>query len=480
MFRAVLAALAYLLPILVLPALADPLPAMWQVERERYQALYKAACGGDRAAYNKLKKAAEVDRSPAAMNSLRITHYVKRCGYGNGDTDYTRKLLMDAAELGYPIAQSNQGLAHLKGTDGFERDPKAGVRLMEQAARGGYGRAAGYLAREYTRGEFLEQDLDKAETLLQVARQEDVAEKDIKTYEKDLAAQRQAQEQEQELAAPEDRPVYAGLAVSVDDAAFGWSYDQDSQEAAQQRALAECRERNGANCAPKLILEGRGCAGYAYEQGGSPYGWGVNHDQAAAQSRAAQECRSRNGGEACGGGKGWICNTRSTRDLTVVFEAENVSGAPQAVASGDMCVLVLSQRCPNWYGHQIVGLEPPKSVQVFNYTSTISFPGCGQKIDDETMIFHLEGNRLDADGDIHKKLDGKLQAEFKKRLLDYRAKVQTKYPQCRGYKPYVKVLRVKNVEDFQDRVMESCTSDLAYLRKNPHPKSKGWRKLCID
>lgn len=97
------------------------------------------------------------------------------------------------------------------------------------------------------------------------------------------------------------------------------------------------------------------------------------------------------------------------------------------------------------------------------------------------MIFHLEGNRLDADEDIHEKLDGKLQAEFKKRLLDYRAKVQTKYPQCRGYNgPYVYVKRVKNIEYFQDYMMKSCTSDLAYLRKNPHPKGKGWRKLCID
>lgn len=66
-----------LLSALALPLAADPLPAMWQAERERYQGLFEAACEGDRAAYDQLKTVAEVDRSPVAMNSLRITQYVK-------------------------------------------------------------------------------------------------------------------------------------------------------------------------------------------------------------------------------------------------------------------------------------------------------------------------------------------------------------------------------------------------------------------
>ncbi|MBD8876484.1 DUF4189 domain-containing protein [Roseibium polysiphoniae] len=474
MFRAVPAALAYLLPVLVLPALADPLPAMWQVERERYQALYKAACGGDRAAYNKLKKAAEVDRSPAAMNSLRITHYVKKCGYGDGESDYTRKLLMESAELGYPIAQSNLGVARLKGSDGFERDSKAGVRLMEQAARGGYGRAAGYLAREYTRGEFLEQDLDRAETLIQVATQEDVAEKDIKTYEKDLAIERQAQAKV--IAALEDRPVYAGLAVSVDDAAFGWSYDQDSKEAARQRALAECRERNGANCAPKLILEGRGCAGYAYEQGGSPYGWGVNRDQAAAQSRAAQECRTRNGGNSCGGGKGWICNTRSTRDLTVVFEAENVSGAPQSVASGSVCPVEIMQFCENWFGGRVSGTVMGKMI-ISDFSKTVSYENCGVNKDSTYahVIGWYKGKWDSSRGQNH--LNEEQKSMVKKMLFAHREKVQAKYPECGDRGTRLLIFTPEKKENHERVRKSKCTTSLEAVRSN---RKGEFKQLCVE
>lgn len=89
---------------------------------------------------------------------------------------------MDSAELGYPIAQSNLGISYPRGENGFPRDPEAAVRLLEQAARGGFGAAAGYLANAYIEGKYLNQDLDRAEALLNVARQENVTEKKIKAY----------------------------------------------------------------------------------------------------------------------------------------------------------------------------------------------------------------------------------------------------------------------------------------------------------
>lgn len=448
-------------------AQADPLPSMWEADRQTYRKLQVAACDGDRGAYKKLEAAAERDRNAAAMNWFRITLYVKECGYGDGDTDRTRKLLVDAAEAGYPIAQSNLGVSYLKGENGFPRDPSKGVALMERAARGGYGVAAGYLAKEYIDGTSLEQDLERAESLIGVAREEGVDGDRIARYETALGQARAV-----ERAAAEKEPVFAALVISEPDAAFGWAYDQGDREAAVKTATAECKDRSGRSCKPVLVLEGRGCAGYSYASGGTPYGWGVNRDRGAAQSRAAQECRARNGGASCDGGDGWVCNTRSERDLNVVYEAENTSGDAVPSTSSRVCQMQLMQYCENWFGGRVAG-SVHESIIVSDFRHTVSFENCGD--DDYAQSIGMSKGKWSRGNDWVRGMTDQHKSMFWDLLHEHRRNVQAVYPECRDHG--TKALVFPPGSDWPRGKKRFCTTSLEEVRSNGED---GFMRLCLE
>lgn len=76
---------------------------------------------------------------------------------------------------------------------------------------------------------------------------------------------------------------------------YGFSYDYAQMRDAEQRAIDEC----GSNC-QVVVRFNRGCAAYAADQtlGSTLYGWAIQDSEQAAQQRALLECTSR-GGERC-------------------------------------------------------------------------------------------------------------------------------------------------------------------------------------
>lgn len=75
---------------------------------------------------------------------------------------------------------------------------------------------------------------------------------------------------------------------------FGWAIDYEDRDAADARALAECR-RLGGECHVVLRFTG-GCGAYAVQAGSDAvYGWGTNTTRPAAESRARDEVRQRGG-----------------------------------------------------------------------------------------------------------------------------------------------------------------------------------------
>jgi hypothetical protein len=94
---------------------------------------------------------------------------------------------------------------------------------------------------------------------------------------------------------------YGALATGPN-AAWGVSWDHDTQAGANARALKEC----GGRCGVVLHVVGPTCAAYAARRG--TYGWGTGADRAEAERRALAECRARAGARC--NVEVWGCNSR--------------------------------------------------------------------------------------------------------------------------------------------------------------------------
>ncbi len=491
----ILLAGAFALAAISVSANADPLPAKWGTTLEDYLPVWDKACAGDTAALQSMKDGIRQTNHPAIKNLLYVLLVSKECTVYTGHTAQTRALLEEAAlEDGFPISQSNLGGCYLNADCGYRRDPQQGERLLRSALYGGYGLAGLYLASAYLDEKYFPLQVDKlvlAEDYLNLAEKEGVPverineargdlervssnpEKALEYYRKAKPSKyityriKQVEDQIAGNAAEAaNTPVFAALAASTADGGYGFSNDQTSAKDAEVRALAECRSRNAAgNCSTKLVLEGRGCAAYAYAPGGSPFGWGTSRDKDAAMNRAADECRTRNGNRSCSGGTVWACNTRPAKDLAVLFEAKNDSGPAQTAGAGlfnpgpapGACPVIFRHICTNFAGDTYNNPGSSRhgkrldNLRIYGLTkATINLPGCeaGKVI----FVNWYEGKWGSGQDE---RLPGSLKAKVKDALFNFRAHVQAKYPQCGdfGTDMFIGLERSTNIKQ------DECRSD---------------------
>jgi len=83
---------------------------------------------------------------------------------------------------------------------------------------------------------------------------------------------------------------YGAIAANAG-GAWGVSWSQASQPAADARAIREC---GGGSCEVRVRVAGPACGAYAAN--GVQWGWGIDATPAAAQSRALAECAKDGGG----------------------------------------------------------------------------------------------------------------------------------------------------------------------------------------
>lgn len=95
-------------------------------------------------------------------------------------------------------------------------------------------------------------------------------------------------------------PQYGALAIDRSNGYFyGWAVGLDSQEAADARAVEECRRRGG-KCTVVFSWSGVGTACFTSAPGnGSAFGWGLARSQVDAKAIADKECAKRNNGKNC-------------------------------------------------------------------------------------------------------------------------------------------------------------------------------------
>ena len=114
---------------------------------------------------------------------------------------------------------------------------------------------------------------------------------------------------------------FASLAIDKKDgSAYGWSYDQKSLTAAEQRALQECNKRSSNNqCSVVLAWSGEGCGAYRTVEGrvGTAYGWGVASTKNTANEIANREALKRSNGVITPNYV-WACNTTDKNPLKVI------------------------------------------------------------------------------------------------------------------------------------------------------------------
>ncbi len=178
----------------------------------------------------------------------------------------------------------------------------------------------------------------------------------------------------QPVAVSSDKPApgtakFVALAVSHADAVYGFGYEFESREAAETRALEECRSRQGRECDVKVVVRGPGCAAYRYNPGQSVYGWAYSTDRRAAENRAADECSKRNGNKSCQA-DAWACNERGRDPVEVAVLLEKALPPVQQAISGG-CSFSIFMSC-------------------FGYPG-----GGGDKGDRATIFFDSENRRTD-------------------------------------------------------------------------------------
>ncbi|MCA0043631.1 SEL1-like repeat protein [Celeribacter litoreus] len=161
--------------LLITPAMAEPLPEKWQSRREAMNQLGDKTCAGDEVAYETLRDGLK-NGDPVAMHELRWVY--DNCE--TGETDEWMALasvsyLVTAAEMGYPVSQSNLGFCQIRGDcDGIAMDQETGLYFVHAAIAGGYGEAAYHLGMRLTEDRYLEPNLELAKLLLNIAKLEGV------------------------------------------------------------------------------------------------------------------------------------------------------------------------------------------------------------------------------------------------------------------------------------------------------------------
>ena len=105
---------------------------------------------------------------------------------------------------------------------------------------------------------------------------------------------------------------------------WGWAVDQETQAAADRRALREC----GAGCRIVYRFSNQ-CAAFATDQaqGSTAYGYGYAPTRRAAQTNAFRHCRERGGSGRCVV-RAWGCDTaKATSSGTTASNADASGGA---------------------------------------------------------------------------------------------------------------------------------------------------------
>jgi len=93
--------------------------------------------------------------------------------------------------------------------------------------------------------------------------------------------------------------IHAALAISTSTGSFGFGYNYDTPDAAQQRAMAECR-KHAADCKVYANFS-RNCISIARGNtptGGWAFGWAYGYTNEERPERALNECAHQNG-NAC-------------------------------------------------------------------------------------------------------------------------------------------------------------------------------------
>lgn len=93
--------------------------------------------------------------------------------------------------------------------------------------------------------------------------------------------------------------IHAALAISVDTGAYGYGYNYDTPQAAQARAMAECR-KHATDCKVYVNFS-RNCISLARgntSTGGWAFGWATGYTNEERPERALNECAHQNG-NAC-------------------------------------------------------------------------------------------------------------------------------------------------------------------------------------
>ncbi|OWU82408.1 DUF4189 domain-containing protein [Phaeobacter sp. 22II1-1F12B] len=403
-------------------ALSDPLPAEWQSQRDRGNALSDRACAGESAAINQVWR--ELDAgNPVIMNNM--PWFLENCDtFGSVSLAEATRYQKRAAEMGYPIAMMGHGVRLIEDeVDNIPQDPERGIAMLEASIAAGFGDAARYLAEQYAEGEFLPRDVEKSQEYLRQAEAEDVADTKLaRVRGKIIQAQADLTFEAEEA---ERRPI-AALAVSMVDGAFGFAHDQPSEDAAGERALAECESRDGRDCRLKLLGAGRGCMAY-HSAGGSAtaHGWAIGPTEVSVQDRAARECRERNDGQSCGN-TAWVCNARTGGNQQVILDA------PLPVPPGPgQCGVRLIQFCENW-----TGARYDSSGRLWDHTVVEAHPSVRFTLPDCSSDFDGGSLNLVKDGSDWKfpsrarLLPDAERALARRMIEEFREQVMDEYPQC--------------------------------------------------
>ncbi|WP_299425740.1 hypothetical protein [uncultured Shimia sp.] len=149
-------------------AFAEDAGAFWQPMREKYNVMSDQACEGDGSAFRELMVGAIEADNPVAQNDLAWVFATERCVFHTDDMEAIVELQRDAADAGYPVAQSNIGVKYMKGI-GVEQNADLAIAYFEAAMRSGYGEAAAELGTYFADGIRVERDIARANSLLEEA-----------------------------------------------------------------------------------------------------------------------------------------------------------------------------------------------------------------------------------------------------------------------------------------------------------------------
>jgi hypothetical protein len=154
------------------PAISEQLEPRWQGARDHFNQMSDQACAGDERAYRELVVSARGGADPVAMTDLAWLYGTKECAFSEGKSKLGRVgLYQQAAEAGYPIAQSNYAEYLIEG-ELITRKPGLAKEYFHRAIDAGYGNAAVVLGLYYLSAEFLPIDSTKARALFNRADRE--------------------------------------------------------------------------------------------------------------------------------------------------------------------------------------------------------------------------------------------------------------------------------------------------------------------